>query len=383
MALPEAKTDSKTEGQLRLIKKYPNRRLYDTKTSSYITLADVKQMVLKQEEFQVVDAKSGEELTRQILLQIILEEEQGGLPMFSSDLLSQLIRFYGNAMQGLMGTYLEKNIRAFHDMQKTLQEQSARLYGGDSTRGTQDLWAQFMNLQGPAMQSLMQAYVEQSQKMFAQFQEQMQNQARNMFTGLSFPGFPRRPRTTLKKSSNSHRAEVGFVSLGCPKALVDSERILTQLRAEGYQTAPDYAGADLVIVNTCGFIDAAVEESLDAIGEALAENGRVIVTGCLGSKKELINSAHPAVLAVTGPHDTPAVMKAVHAHLPKPHDPYVDLVPPQGIKLTPQHYAYLKISEGCNHRCTFCIIPSMRGDLVSPPDRRGDAGGGEPGEGRA
>ena len=190
MALPEAKTDSKSEGQLRLIKKYPNRRLYDTKTSSYITLADVKQMVLKQEDFQVVDAKSGEELTRQILLQIILEEEQGGLPMFSSDLLSQLIRFYGNAMQGLMGTYLEKNIRAFHDIQKTLQEQSARLYGGDTTRGTQDLWAQFMNLQGPAMQSLMQAYMEQSQKMFAQFQDQMQNQARNMFTGFQFPGFP-------------------------------------------------------------------------------------------------------------------------------------------------------------------------------------------------
>jgi ribosomal protein S12 methylthiotransferase len=139
------------------------------------------------------------------------------------------------------------------------------------------------------------------------------------------------------------------------------------LRAEGYQTAADYAGADLVIVNTCGFIDAAVEESLDAIGEALAENGRVIVTGCLGAKQGVVQKAHPAVLAVTGPHDTPAVMKAVHAHLPKPHDPYTDLLPPQGIKLTPQHYAYLKISEGCNHRCTFCIIPSMRGDLVSRP----------------
>jgi ribosomal protein S12 methylthiotransferase len=139
------------------------------------------------------------------------------------------------------------------------------------------------------------------------------------------------------------------------------------LRAEGYVTAPDYAGADLVIVNTCGFIDAAVEESLDAIGEALAENGRVIVTGCLGAKKGVVEKAHPAVLAVTGPHDTPAVMKAIHAHLPKPHDPYVDLLPPQGIRLTPRHYAYLKISEGCNHRCTFCIIPSMRGDLVSRP----------------
>jgi polyhydroxyalkanoate synthesis repressor PhaR len=199
VALPEAKTDSKTEGQLRLIKKYPNRRLYDTKTSSYITLADVKQMVLKQEEFQVVDAKSGEELTRQILLQIILDEESGGLPMFSSDLLSQLIRFYGNAMQGLMGTYLEKNIRAFHDVQKTLQEQSSKLYGGDSSRGTQDLWAQFMNLQGPAMQSLMQAYIEQNQKMMAQFQDQVQGQARNMFTGLTFPGFPQQTKNDPEK----------------------------------------------------------------------------------------------------------------------------------------------------------------------------------------
>src|SRR3954463_969999 len=182
--------EAKMENQLRLIKKYPNRRLYDTKTSSYITLADVKQMVLKQEEFQVVDAKSGEDLTRAILLQIILEEEStGGLPMFSSDLLSQLIRFYGNAMQGVMGTYLEKNIRAFQDMQKTLQDQSQRMYG-DNSRASQELWGQFMNLQGPAMQSLMQAYMEQSQKMFTQFQDQMQNQARNMFTGFTFPGFP-------------------------------------------------------------------------------------------------------------------------------------------------------------------------------------------------
>ena len=161
--------------------------------------------------------------------------------------------------------------------------------------------------------------------------------------------------------------KVGFVSLGCPKALVDSERILTQLRAEGYATAKDYAGADLVIVNTCGFIDAAIEESLGAIGEAMQENGRVIVTGCLGAKEGIVQSAHPAVLAVTGPHDTEGVMRAVHAHLPRPHDPFSDLVPPQGIKLTPKHYAYLKISEGCNHRCTFCIIPSMRGDLVSRP----------------
>ena len=161
--------------------------------------------------------------------------------------------------------------------------------------------------------------------------------------------------------------KIGFVSLGCPKALVDSERILTQLRAEGYATAKDYGGADLVIVNTCGFIDAAVEESLGAIGEALAANGKVIVTGCLGAKEGVVQSAHPSVLAVTGPHDTEGVMRAVHAHLPRPHDPYTDLVPPQGIRLTPKHYAYLKISEGCNHRCSFCIIPSMRGDLVSRP----------------
>ena len=162
---------------------------------------------------------------------------------------------------------------------------------------------------------------------------------------------------------------VGFVSLGCPKALVDSEQILTQLRAEGYAIAPDYAGADLVVVNTCGFIDAAVAESLDAIGEALAENGKVVVTGCLGARDGggFVRDAHPHVLAVTGPHATAEVLSAVHAHLPKPHDPFVDLVPPQGVKLTPRHYAYLKISEGCNHRCTFCIIPSLRGDLVSRP----------------
>ncbi|MDQ6618888.1 MAG: 30S ribosomal protein S12 methylthiotransferase RimO [Pseudomonadota bacterium] len=162
---------------------------------------------------------------------------------------------------------------------------------------------------------------------------------------------------------------IGFVSLGCPKALVDSEQILTQLRAEGYAISPSYEGADLVVVNTCGFIDAAVEESLDAIGEALADNGKVIVTGCLGAKEngEFVRAAHPRVLAVTGPHATIEVMQAVHAQLPRPHDPFVDLVPPQGIKLTPRHYAYLKISEGCNHRCTFCIIPAMRGDLVSRP----------------
>jgi ribosomal protein S12 methylthiotransferase len=159
--------------------------------------------------------------------------------------------------------------------------------------------------------------------------------------------------------------KVGFVSLGCPKALVDSERILTQLRAEGYLVAGTYEDADLVVVNTCGFIDAAVEESLDAIGEALAENGKVIVTGCLGAKGDIVRQTHPHVLAVTGPHATDQVMSAVHEHLPKPHDPFIDLVPPHGVKLTPRHYAYVKIAEGCNHRCTFCIIPSMRGDLVS------------------
>ena len=166
--------------------------------------------------------------------------------------------------------------------------------------------------------------------------------------------------------------KIGFVSLGCPKALVDSELILTQLSAEGYETAKDYSGADLVVVNTCGFIDSAVEESLSAIGEALAENGKVIVTGCLGARKnadgsDLISSIHPKVLAVTGPHATDEVMQAIHLHLPKPHDPFTELVPPAGVKLTPKHYAYLKISEGCNHRCTFCIIPNMRGDLVSRP----------------
>jgi ribosomal protein S12 methylthiotransferase len=165
----------------------------------------------------------------------------------------------------------------------------------------------------------------------------------------------------------THAPKVGFVSLGCPKALVDSERILSQLRAEGYATAADYAGADIVVVNTCGFLDSAREESLEAIGEALAENGRVIVTGCLGAEADTIRAAHPNVLAITGPPPSEAVVRAGHAHLPPPHDPFVDLVPPQGVKLTPRHYAYLKISEGCNHRCSFCIIPRLRGDLVSRP----------------
>ncbi|MBC8209714.1 MAG: 30S ribosomal protein S12 methylthiotransferase RimO [Gammaproteobacteria bacterium] len=166
-------------------------------------------------------------------------------------------------------------------------------------------------------------------------------------------------------SSNPHK--IGFVSLGCPKATVDSEQIITQLRAEGYQIVPDYAQADMVIINTCGFIDSAVEESMQAIDEALHENGRVIVTGCLGARSEQIHASFPSLLAVTGPHATAEVMQAVHQHLPAQHDPFMDLLPPQGIKLTPQHYAYLKISEGCNHRCTFCIIPSFRGDLVSRP----------------
>ncbi|HKA39997.1 MAG TPA: 30S ribosomal protein S12 methylthiotransferase RimO [Burkholderiales bacterium] len=161
--------------------------------------------------------------------------------------------------------------------------------------------------------------------------------------------------------------KVGFVSLGCPKALVDSERILTQLRAEGYLISPSYEESDLVVVNTCGFIDSAIDESLGAIGEALAANGKVVVTGCLGAKGDIVKRTHPGVLAVTGPHATEEVMRAVHTHLPQPHDPYTSLVPAQGIKLTPAHYAYLKIAEGCNHRCTFCIIPSMRGDLVSRP----------------
>ena len=161
--------------------------------------------------------------------------------------------------------------------------------------------------------------------------------------------------------------KVGFVSLGCPKALVDSERILTQLRVEGYDLVQSYDDADVVVVNTCGFIDSAVTESLDAIGEAMAENGKVIVTGCLGKRSEVIREAYPDVLSISGPQDYQSVMEAVHVALPPKHDPFIDLVPDYGLKLTPKHYAYLKISEGCNHRCSFCIIPSMRGDLVSRP----------------
>lgn len=177
----------------------------------------------------------------------------------------------------------------------------------------------------------------------------------------------KKPAKTAAKAAAPVAPRVGFVSLGCPKALVDSERILTQLRAEGYQTVPSYDAADVVVINTCGFIDSAVEESLDAIGEAMAENGRVIVTGCLGARGELIRERFPDVLSISGPQDYASVMTAVHEAAPPAHDPFVDLVPPQGIKLTPKHYAYLKISEGCNHKCSFCIIPSMRGRLVSRP----------------
>jgi ribosomal protein S12 methylthiotransferase len=175
------------------------------------------------------------------------------------------------------------------------------------------------------------------------------------------------PATPRRKSSAARTRvpKVGFVSLGCPKALVDSERILTQLRAEGYEVAPSYEAADVVVVNTCGFIDAAVDESLDAIGEALEHNGRVIVTGCLGARPERILARHPRVLKVTGPHAYEDVVGAVHEHLPPRHEPFLDLVPPQGVRLTPRHYAYLKIAEGCNNKCSFCIIPALRGRLAS------------------
>ncbi len=184
--------ESAASAELRLIKKYPNRRLYDTRTSSYITLADVKELVLKHEQFQVVDAKTSEDLTRSILLQIILEEEAGGMPMFTSDLLSQLIRFYGNAMQGMVGNYLEKNMQTFVQVQKQLQEQSHSMYG-DNGKINKDLWAQFMNFQGSAMQNMMAAYMDQSKNVFMQMQEQLKNQTKNIFTGFPFPGFPGQP----------------------------------------------------------------------------------------------------------------------------------------------------------------------------------------------
>src|SRR3984957_8329890 len=178
----------------------------------------------------------------------------------------------------------------------------------------------------------------------------------------------RRPAARTGARARKPRVpKVGFVSLGCPKALVDSERILTQLRAEGYEVAPTYEAADVVVVNTCGFIDAAVDESLDAIGEALEANGRVIVTGCLGAKPERILERHPRVLKVTGPHAYEEVVSAVHEHLPPQHEPFLDLLPPQGVRLTPRHYAYLKIAEGCNNKCSFCIIPALRGLLASRP----------------
>jgi ribosomal protein S12 methylthiotransferase len=178
----------------------------------------------------------------------------------------------------------------------------------------------------------------------------------------------RNPAPKVRRSAKSAAVpKVGFVSLGCPKALVDSERIITKLRSEGYQLSPDYTGADVVVVNTCGFLDSAKQESLEAIGEAMAKNGKVIVTGCFGVEKDVIKTAHPGVLAVTGPHQYEEVVSAVHDAVPPLHDPYVDLVPPEGLRLTPRHYAYLKISEGCNNRCSFCIIPSLRGDLASRP----------------
>src|SRR5690606_1656125 len=183
---------------------------------------------------------------------------------------------------------------------------------------------------------------------------------------------PRTSRAATPAPARSRRTKikppkVGFVSLGCPKALVDSERIITKLRAAGYEIAPDYAGADGVVVNTCGLIHSAKEESLEAIGEAMVQNGRVIVTGCMGVEKDRIMATHPGVLAVTGPHQYEEVVEAVHEAVPPLHDPFLDLVPPEGLRLTPRHYAYLKISEGCNNRCAFCIIPSLRGDLVSRP----------------
>jgi ribosomal protein S12 methylthiotransferase len=181
-------------------------------------------------------------------------------------------------------------------------------------------------------------------------------------------GGPTGPEARLQgKKDHPGRHRIGFVSLGCPKALVDSERILTRLRAEGYETVPSYEQADLVVVNTCGFIDEAVDESLEAIGEAMAANGRVLVTGCLGAQPDRIRARHPAVLGITGPHAYEQVMAAVHEHLPPAHDAFMDLVPPQGVRLTPRHYAYLKISEGCNNKCSFCIIPALRGRLASRP----------------
>ncbi len=189
--------------QTRLIKKYPNRRLYDTQTSSYITLADVKELVIKEEAFQVVDAKSNDDLTRSILLQIILEEENAGTPLFTRDVLTQLIRFYGGTMQGMVGTYLERNIHAFIEIQRNIQEQSSKLIGGDNAKVNQDLWSQFMNFQGPAMQSLVTAYMDQSKQMYEQMQSQVKNQTRSIFAGFPFPGFPPAPGSTPGDTSGN------------------------------------------------------------------------------------------------------------------------------------------------------------------------------------
>lgn len=189
--------------QMRLIKKYPNRRLYDTQSSSYITLADVKELVMKQEEFQVVDAKTEEDLTRSILLQIILEEENAGTPLFTHDALTQLIRFYGGAMQGMVGSYLEKNIHAFIEIQRNIQEQSSKMFGADTAKVNQDLWSQFMNFQGPAMQSLVSAYMDQSKQMYEQMQTQVQSQSRSIFAGFQFPGFPPAPSNTPSDKTGS------------------------------------------------------------------------------------------------------------------------------------------------------------------------------------
>ena len=327
----------------RVLKKYPNRRLYDTHTSSYITLADVKKMVLAGQDFIVRDAKTGDDLTRSILLQIILEEETGGVPMFSSPMLAQIIRFYGHAMQGMMGSYLEKNIQTFTDIQSRL---------GDPGQGLQprtlDAVHERPGADGAGPDGQLPGAVEEPVRADAGADGRAGQGAVPRADGVhtaqahsasARPGSTKIPAMTHDTLAPPTRPaapapKIGFVSLGCPKALTDSELILTQLSAEGYATSKTFAGADLVIVNTCGFIDDAVKESLDTIGEALAANGRVIVTGCLGAKAgeggaNLVRQMHPSVLAVTGPHATQEVMDAVHRHVPRPHDPFVDLVPPR------------------------------------------------------
>ena len=292
-----ANPEESMEHPIRLIKKYPNRRLYDTKTSSYITLADVKQMVLKQRGVPGGRRQDRRGPDAQILLQIILEEEAGGVPMFSSDMLSQIIRFYGNAMQGMMGSYLEKNLQPSSEMQKALQEQSQKLYGDNSKSSHGDLGAVHEHA-GPGDAGPDGPTSSRARRCSCRCRSRCRTRRATCSPASSFPRLPARAEPSSERRQEVRRRcqagaprrlpKVGFVSLGCPKALVDSERILTQLRAEGYAIAPDYDGADLVVVNTCGFIDAAVEESLDAIGEALAENGKVIVTGCLGAKGDVV-----------------------------------------------------------------------------------------------